>query len=150
MHKIPTTVRDAIEVVKALGERYLWVDSVCIAQDSAEDKRHVIGNMHMIYSSATLTIVAADGKDAEAGLPGLHSNSRPMLVVLEYSRNLTLLPSSGRGRRGRGLIKRLRSAQGYWFSQIAFILPVAVPLGQRNCAKTIDFIVDQYSPLEQT
>jgi hypothetical protein len=94
VHDISATVQDAFKVVKALRERYLWVDSICIVQDDIDDKRHVIGNMHVIYSFATLTIVAADGRDAEAGLPGLYLNSRPMPVVFEYSCKLSLLPGS--------------------------------------------------------
>ena len=30
---IPLTIRDAITLVHAIGERYLWVDSLCIIQD---------------------------------------------------------------------------------------------------------------------
>jgi hypothetical protein len=35
---LPGTIRDAIYLVKELGERYLWVDCLCIVQD-AEDKK---------------------------------------------------------------------------------------------------------------
>jgi hypothetical protein len=27
---IPVTIRDAVTLVHAIGERYLWVDSLCI------------------------------------------------------------------------------------------------------------------------
>ncbi|OHF01828.1 hypothetical protein CORC01_03019, partial [Colletotrichum orchidophilum] len=33
----PKTVRAAVEITKGLGLEYLWVDDVCIIQDSAED-----------------------------------------------------------------------------------------------------------------
>jgi len=68
--KMPTTVRDAIEVCQALGERYLWVDALCIQQDSSRDMRVQILRMKRIYSSAKCTIVAASAATADVGLLG--------------------------------------------------------------------------------
>ncbi|KAJ4986515.1 hypothetical protein SVAN01_07951 [Stagonosporopsis vannaccii] len=68
---LPHTIRDAISWTSALGERYLWVDCLCIIQDVAPDKmNHVLGAMGHIYASADLTIVAANGSHANFGLPG--------------------------------------------------------------------------------
>lgn len=69
------TITDAITVVKALGERYLWVDQLCINQDEIDKAMH-IKSMDRIYGAALLTIVAADGIDANAGLPGVRSGTR--------------------------------------------------------------------------
>ncbi|PSN66923.1 HET-domain-containing protein [Corynespora cassiicola Philippines] len=76
LSKLPATIKDAISVVKNLGERYIWIDSICIDQCSESDKAHQIGQMDRIYSSAILTIVAATGKDANQGLPGLSGKDR--------------------------------------------------------------------------
>jgi hypothetical protein len=73
---IPATIRDAMEVVALLGERYLWVDSLCIVQDDHESKMEQIANMGNIYSRAVLTIVAGAGDNANAGLPGIRPNTR--------------------------------------------------------------------------
>jgi hypothetical protein len=35
---LPRTIREAIAVTKALGQTYLWIDAICIIQDSTEDK----------------------------------------------------------------------------------------------------------------
>jgi hypothetical protein len=40
---IPRTIQDAITLVSSIGERYLWVDTVCIIQDDAIDKAKQIG-----------------------------------------------------------------------------------------------------------
>ncbi|KAH6954352.1 heterokaryon incompatibility protein-domain-containing protein [Fusarium avenaceum] len=73
---IPQTIRDAMAVVKATGERYLWVDALCIVQDDPEDLSHQTGRMDLIYSKALFTIVAACGSDSGSGLAGLPSSPR--------------------------------------------------------------------------
>ncbi|KAK1812461.1 hypothetical protein LTR12_013155 [Friedmanniomyces endolithicus] len=57
---LPRTVLDAMQVTKAAGERYLWVDSLCILQDNSEESSEQIANMDRVYGSALFTIVAAD------------------------------------------------------------------------------------------
>ena len=61
---LPRTIFDAIEVTKALGFEYLWVDALCIMQDSADatardDMNLELTNMDQIYKNATMTIAAA-------------------------------------------------------------------------------------------
>lgn len=73
--KIPRVIRDAIDVVANLGEKYLWVDALCIVQDGPS-KPAEISRMDAIYGGAVLTIVACAGVDANANLPGLHLESR--------------------------------------------------------------------------
>lgn len=68
---LPATIRDAIQTCQRLNERYIWVDALCIIQDSPKDKSEQISQMGIIYSSATLTIVAACGKDCASGLTGI-------------------------------------------------------------------------------
>ncbi|KAK3401445.1 heterokaryon incompatibility protein-domain-containing protein [Sordaria brevicollis] len=63
--KLPQTIIDAIEVTRFLGFRYIWIDSLCIEQDSTEDTVAQIGSMHIIYAQASLTIVAAVGDSAQ-------------------------------------------------------------------------------------
>ncbi|OCK78429.1 HET-domain-containing protein [Lepidopterella palustris CBS 459.81] len=56
---LPQTIKDAIEVTRKLGLRYLWVDSLCILQDCAKDKQIEIQRMGSIYKNATVTIAAS-------------------------------------------------------------------------------------------
>ncbi|CAI7576849.1 unnamed protein product [Penicillium bialowiezense] len=67
---IPHTVRDAIVLCKKINMPFLWVDSLCIVQDSAH-KSQLISNMHLVYMNAAFTIAAATGNDANARLPGV-------------------------------------------------------------------------------
>ncbi|KAI1178521.1 heterokaryon incompatibility protein-domain-containing protein [Nemania sp. FL0916] len=67
---LPDTVRDAIELVKRLGIPYLWVDRLCIVQDDLDRKLPQLEQMGAIYANAYMTLVAADGADANHGLRG--------------------------------------------------------------------------------
>lgn len=87
---IPFTIRDAIHLVALLGEEYLWVDSLCICQDDIDNKMRQISNMGKIYSQAMLTIVAAYGKSAHAGLPGVRPFSRNSIQHTELVQNILL------------------------------------------------------------
>jgi hypothetical protein len=89
---IPRTIRDAILLCRALNERYLWTDSLCILQDdefqqasgawSNLDKMTQIPKMDIIYGASLLTIIAACGIDSNAGLPGVHfSDTRTKQAV---------------------------------------------------------------------
>jgi len=57
--QIPQSIRDAIHVTRSLGLSYLWVDALCIIQDSAEDKRAELRKMRDIYKRSTITIMAS-------------------------------------------------------------------------------------------
>lgn len=87
---LPATIVDAVHVTRALGERYLWVDALCIIQDSSDDKGNQIRAMELIYSGAFLTIVAAGGESAHARLPGLSMGSRTLHQHIEVIQDLHL------------------------------------------------------------
>ncbi|KAI0376121.1 heterokaryon incompatibility protein-domain-containing protein [Hypomontagnella monticulosa] len=71
----PPTILDAVEVTKRMGEKYLWVDRLCIDQSNPQEKQMLISKMDMIYAGAEFTIVAASG-DARTGLPGINTTPR--------------------------------------------------------------------------
>ena len=69
-HQPSKTIVDAMKLCRDLGERYLWADALCILQHS--DASDQIARMGTIYRQSRLTIVAANGDDASAGLPDFH------------------------------------------------------------------------------
>ncbi|KAL1946194.1 hypothetical protein VTO73DRAFT_15321 [Trametes versicolor] len=64
---LPATIRDAIHATHALGFQSIWIDSLCIIQDSEEDKLRELGRMHLIYRHAFLTIIAASASGVTEG-----------------------------------------------------------------------------------
>lgn len=57
--QLPQTIKDAIQVTMDLGLQYLWIDALCIIQDSDQDKAEQISRMAEIYEQAYVTISAA-------------------------------------------------------------------------------------------
>ncbi|KAG4440676.1 hypothetical protein IFR05_003822 [Cadophora sp. M221] len=59
--------RDAISITRMLGERYLWIDSLCIIQDSVSDWETESSQMGQLYANSTCTISATASKNSEGG-----------------------------------------------------------------------------------
>lgn len=64
---LPQTIQDSVMIVRDLNIRYLWIDALCILQDSPDDVTKQIKIMGDIYSNATLAIAAARSESAEKG-----------------------------------------------------------------------------------
>jgi hypothetical protein len=65
---LPLTFQHAITVCRFLGCRYVWIDALCIIQDSPEDVERELADMGDIYRNSILTITAAGGFNASSGL----------------------------------------------------------------------------------
>jgi hypothetical protein len=67
MDLLPKTFRDAVTITRNFGIRYLWIDSLCIIQDDADDWERESAVMGNIYSCSYLTIAASASKDSSGG-----------------------------------------------------------------------------------
>ncbi|KAF4463147.1 hypothetical protein FALBO_10025 [Fusarium albosuccineum] len=56
---LPQIMQDAIHITRKLGLRYLWIDALCIIQDSREDWQAEAGDMANTYKRSTVTLAAA-------------------------------------------------------------------------------------------
>ncbi|KAK0710605.1 heterokaryon incompatibility protein-domain-containing protein [Lasiosphaeris hirsuta] len=91
-NSFPRSIRDAISVTRILGERFLWVDSICIVQDDDGDKEKQISVMDQVYQAASMTLVIAGGDSASSGIGGLEDGSRcAKQNTAGYSHDLTLV-----------------------------------------------------------
>jgi len=60
---LPPLFRDAILLTRRFNYRYLWIDALCILQDSEPDWRAEAANMGYIYRNSALTIAAECSSD---------------------------------------------------------------------------------------
>lgn len=79
LEALPKTIRDAIIFTRALGIQYIWIDSLCIIQDSQEDKEHELSRVANIYKGAVLTISAARASSCYEGFLGLQEDRIALL-----------------------------------------------------------------------
>lgn len=119
---IPETIRNAMEITKLLGERYLWVDSLCIVQDDLTALNHSLRKMHMIFANSSVCIVAMAGQDANFGLRGMNKVSAPrsagqyFIDLAEGERLSGILPDASPGA-GRSYGERAWTFQEFMFAK---------------------------------
>jgi hypothetical protein len=65
--QLPNNFVDAIEITKGLGLKYLWIDSLCIIQDSTVDWESESAKMDIVYLNAAVTIAACVSTDTDEG-----------------------------------------------------------------------------------
>ncbi|KAH8122979.1 HET-domain-containing protein [Trichoderma asperelloides] len=66
--KLPRLYHDAIILARHLKIYYLWIDSLCILQDSVDDWRHESTKMGDIYENSYICIAATQAPDNNSGL----------------------------------------------------------------------------------
>jgi hypothetical protein len=64
---LPKTFADAVEVTRRLGMKHIWIDSICIVQDSTDDWEHEASRMALVYQGSELNIAAADSPNSYGG-----------------------------------------------------------------------------------
>ncbi|KAF8857134.1 HET-domain-containing protein, partial [Acephala macrosclerotiorum] len=67
-HELPKNFRDAVLVAWGLNTFYLWIDSLCIIQDSLFDWQQESAAMAEIYSHGLTNICATGASDGDCGL----------------------------------------------------------------------------------
>jgi len=95
---LPRTFQRTIDVVRSLGTKYLWIDSLCIMQDSITDWERESAQMGQVYSNGLLNIAATGSTDGEGGL----LRERPSKFPLEST--ACYIASSWRDHSNSGLL----------------------------------------------
>ena len=64
---LPKTIQDAIAITLGLGFTFIWIDAICIVQDSIQDWESVCRSMASIYSNSVCTIAASAADNDHGG-----------------------------------------------------------------------------------
>jgi len=78
---LPPTFRDAVTVTRAVGCRYLWIDSLCIVQGEGGDFNEEAKRMPQVYSGAYCVLAASRAANHYAGF--LHPRQDRDCVALQ-------------------------------------------------------------------
>jgi hypothetical protein len=68
IHELPMTFQDMITVARRFSIRYIWIDSLCILQDSHEDWEREASSMSNVYTNSICNIAAAASVNPHGGL----------------------------------------------------------------------------------
>ncbi|KAI1482647.1 HET-domain-containing protein [Daldinia eschscholtzii] len=70
--ELSKTFQDAIIITRALGFKFIWIDSLCIIQNDLRDWEIESAKMASIYSNAQITIAATHSANGHGGLFSTH------------------------------------------------------------------------------
>ncbi|KAI0903684.1 heterokaryon incompatibility protein-domain-containing protein [Ustulina deusta] len=108
---IPKIYQESIEVTRLLGIEYIWIDTLCIVQDDAEDWKREAGKMKSVYGNSYLNISATQAVDSHGRLftssnlgaeypaqivprdPSIQIRPQPHLTHRHFGSNYTNLPT---------------------------------------------------------
>ena len=96
---LPLTHREAILTTLHLGIRFVWIDSLCIIQDSHEEWQMESAKMGAIYSNAHLTLAATSSSSPNEGLHTPFTGARTVYIhgeptYIRFESHLTIDASS--------------------------------------------------------
>lgn len=80
---LPRTLQDAIMIVRYLSIGYIWIDCLCILQDSKADWEHEAAHMAEVYSNTYLTIAASRAEHCGEGFLGSRQIEPPLCISIE-------------------------------------------------------------------
>lgn len=80
------TYQDAVTISRHLGIKYIWIDSLCIVQDSELDWQEQSAKMSLIYTHAYCNIAGAHASDGSGGCFATRESSliSPLKINLHW------------------------------------------------------------------
>lgn len=86
---LSNTFRDAVLVARGLMVRYLWIDALCIVQDSPSDWEFEASRMANVYENAYLTIATDAARDPTWGILRARESLEPLSVLTRMKNKTT-------------------------------------------------------------
>ncbi|KAH8676392.1 heterokaryon incompatibility protein-domain-containing protein [Tricladium varicosporioides] len=78
------TIQQSVTMTFRLGFEYIWIDSLCIIQDSGLDWEKEAATMGLVYQNAILTLAASTASDGQKGCFFARSKQGPSPVEIKY------------------------------------------------------------------
>lgn len=91
---VPRTFRDAALMTHALGYQYIWIDALCIQQDSRADWSRESATMASVYTHGAVNLAATYAIDSYGGLFGQSKDlcdSKPLIIQADWGDRSRLL-----------------------------------------------------------
>jgi hypothetical protein len=108
IESLPRTFQDVVSIARQLSIRYVWIDSLCIIQDSASDWSTESAKMGEYYTNSYFTVAAVSASDSSVGC----FSERDLLKVTPCPMNIQLPESDGGVGRTSATIDFLRLTFG--------------------------------------
>lgn len=117
---LPATLQEAFTVTRRLGFKYIWVDVLCMVQDSPGIWVERTSHMHYIYDNAALTISNLGESRASESLftPRLSRSLSPVPLIIWQ-------PKCRRPKHSEGVIHRFALERGEYVKDREFEGPVS-------------------------
>ena len=130
---LPKTFQDAFSVIRWFGIKYLWIDALCIIQDSHDDWAHESGRMRDYYKYSLGTIAATGASNPSEGLffdsnPAFVS---PFRAIISWDGEEKAVAVSAGGSCLETLRREPLSQRG-WFLQEYFLSPRILHFGRNH------------------
>jgi hypothetical protein len=114
VHELPKTIRDAVLVARELCIPYIWVDALCIIQDSSSDWVNESARMRAVYENAVVTFAAMDSPNANHGLfSSLHRYSKRFDLKLEGEASAPVFVRNAKSRSRTSCVVHERTPEPY-------------------------------------
>ena len=91
---IPLTMRHAIDIAQKLNIYHLWIDALCILQDSMADWEIESSHMAPIYQNAYLTIAADASSSSSQGIYGVREEAQVQVTTWTNEQGLETIVKS--------------------------------------------------------
>lgn len=84
---LPKTFQDVVRLARGLHVPYVWIDALCIIQDSADDWQRESALMARIYGDAHLVVIAANARSVDIGF--LHKRTRHLWEIIDLHNSVS-------------------------------------------------------------
>jgi hypothetical protein len=87
LNELTVVFRQAVEVTRRLDIRYLWIDALCIIQDSPGDWEYEASRMASVYQNAHLTIAASSSANSHTAFLRDGSEEPEWIYTTRFSKS---------------------------------------------------------------